>query len=295
MSAIDTALAETQMLMEQALDTYLPPVSGLESRLISAMRYATLGGGKRLRAFMTLQTGALFGVDRTALTRAASAIECLHAYSLVHDDLPCMDNDDLRRGKPTLHREYDEATAVLAGDALQSLAFQLMSAVEIHADPFVRAELVQRLAIAAGHAGMVGGQMIDIDSEGKQVSLDTITRLQRLKTGALIVFACEAGAILGRAGQPQRQAIVGYGQDIGLAFQIADDLLDVEGDAATMGKAAAKDEAAGKASFVGVLGIERARAQAEILAGQAVAHLESFDARADNLRALASLVVQRRA
>lgn len=295
MSAIDTALAETQMLMEEALDTYLPPVSGLESRLISAMRYATLGGGKRLRAFMTLQTGALFGVDRTALTRAASAIECLHAYSLVHDDLPCMDNDDLRRGKPTLHREYDEATAVLAGDALQSLAFQLMSAVEIHADPFVRAELVQRLAIAAGHAGMVGGQMIDIDSEGKQVSLDTITRLQRLKTGALIVFACEAGAILGRAGQPQRQAIVGYGQDIGLAFQIADDLLDVEGDAATMGKAAAKDEAAGKASFVGVLGIERARAQAEILAGQAVAHLESFDARADNLRALASLVVQRRA
>jgi len=295
MSAIDTALAETQMLMEQALDTYLPPVSGLESRLISAMRYATLGGGKRLRAFMTLQTGALFGVDRTALTRAASAIECLHAYSLVHDDLPCMDNDDLRRGKPTLHREYDEATAVLAGDALQSLAFQLMSAVEIHADPFVRAELVQRLAIAAGHAGMVGGQMIDIDSEGKQVSLDTITRLQRLKTGALIVFACEAGAILGRAGQPQRQAIIGYGQDIGLAFQIADDLLDVEGDAATMGKAAAKDEAAGKASFVGVLGIERARAQAEILAGQAVAHLESFDARADNLRALASLVVQRRA
>ena len=295
MSAIDTALAETQMLMEEALDTYLPPVSGLESRLISAMRYATLGGGKRLRAFMTLQTGALFGVDRTALTRAASAIECLHAYSLVHDDLPCMDNDDLRRGKPTLHREYDEATAVLAGDALQSLAFQLMSAVEIHADPFVRAELVQRLAIAAGHAGMVGGQMIDIDSEGKQVSLDTITRLQRLKTGALIVFACEAGAILGRAGQPQRQAIIGYGQDIGLAFQIADDLLDVEGDAATMGKAAAKDEAAGKASFVGVLGIERARAQAEILAGQAVAHLESFDARADNLRALASLVVQRRA
>lgn len=295
MSAIDTALAETQMLMEQALDTYLPPVSGLESRLISAMRYATLGGGKRLRAFMTLQTGALFGVDRTALTRAASAIECLHAYSLVHDDLPCMDNDDLRRGKPTLHREYDEATAVLAGDALQSLAFQLMSAVEIHADPFVRAELVQRLAIAAGHAGMVGGQMIDIDSEGKQVSLDTITRLQRLKTGALIVFACEAGAILGRAGQPQRQAIIGYGQDIGLAFQIADDLLDVEGDAATMGKAAAKDEAAGKASFVGVLGIERARAQAEILAGQAVAHLEAFDARADNLRALASLVVQRRA
>lgn len=294
MSALDAVLRETQSLMEAALDTYLPPSAGPEARLIDAMRYATLGGGKRLRAFMTLQAGALFGVNRDALLRAASAVECLHAYSLVHDDLPCMDDDDLRRGKPTLHREYDEATAVLAGDALQALAFQLLAAVEIHADPFVRADLVHRLAVAVGHAGMVGGQMIDIESEGREVGIDTITRLQRLKTGALIVFACEAGAILGRAGAPQRQALIGYGQDIGLAFQIADDLLDLEGDAAEMGKAAAKDAGAGKANFVAVLGPERARAQAEMLAAQAVAHLDGFDARADHLRALADLVVQRR-
>jgi farnesyl diphosphate synthase len=295
MSTLEAALAETQAEMEQALEIYLPPSTGPEARLLDAMRYATLGGGKRLRAFMTIQTGGLFGVERNALLRAASAIECLHAYSLVHDDLPCMDDDDLRRGKPTLHREYDEATAVLAGDALQTLAFQLLSAVEIHADPFVRADLVHRLAMSAGHAGMVGGQMIDIDSEGKDVRLDTITRLQRLKTGALIVFACEAGAILGKAGPHQRHALIGYGQDLGLAFQIADDLLDVEGNAAEMGKAAAKDAALGKASFVAILGPERARAQAEMLASQAVAHLDGFDARADHLRQLAKLVVHRSA
>lgn len=292
--ALDTVLRDTQDLMETALDMYLPQVAGPEARLIDAMRYATLGGGKRLRAFMTLQAGGLFGVDRAALLRAASAVECLHAYSLVHDDLPCMDDDDLRRGKPTLHREYDEATAILAGDALQALAFQLLSAVEIHADPFVRADLVHRLAVSVGHAGMVGGQMIDIESEGRDVGIDAITRLQRLKTGALIVFACEAGAILGRAAPPQRQALIGYGQDIGLAFQIADDLLDVEGDAAEMGKAAAKDAAIGKASLVAVLGPERARAQAEMLAAQAVLHLDSFDSRADFLRSLAGLVVGRR-
>ena len=295
MSALDAALRETQALMEEALDIYLPRPAGPEARLVDAMRYATLGGGKRLRAFMTIEAGGLFGVERNALLRSASAVECLHAYSLVHDDLPCMDDDDLRRGKPTLHREYDEATAVLAGDALQALAFQLLSAVEIHSDPFVRADLVHRLAVSAGHAGMVGGQMIDIDSEGREIGIEVITRLQRLKTGALIVFACEAGAILGRAGQHQRQSLIGYGQDLGLAFQIADDLLDVEGDPETMGKAGAKDAALGKASFVAVLGPERARAQAEMLAAQAVAHLDGFDSRADNLRALAGLVVNRAA
>lgn len=295
MSAVDAALRETAALMDQALDTYLPPVGGPETRLLEAMRYATLGGGKRLRAFMTIQAGGLFGVDRDALLRAASAIECLHAYSLIHDDLPCMDDDDVRRGKPTVHRAFDEATAILAGDALQALAFQLLAAVEIHADPFVRADLVSRLAQAAGHAGMVGGQMIDIDSQGREVGLDTITRLQRLKTGALIVFACEAGAILGRASPQQRQALTGYGQDVGLAFQIADDLLDVEGDPDEMGKAAAKDAALGKASLVAVLGPARARAQAEMLQQQAVAHLESFDSRADLLRDLAKLVVTRTA
>ncbi len=291
---IEAALGETQIFMEEMLDLLLPRPDGPEKRLLEAMRYATLGAGKRLRAFMTLQTGRLFGVDRRALGRAAAAVECLHAYSLVHDDLPCMDDDDLRRGQPTAHRKFDEATAVLAGDALQAFAFQLLSAVETHADPFVRAELVARLAQAAGPSGMVGGQMIDIATEGTAPDMVTITRLQRLKTGALIVFACEAGAIMGKASPQQRQALVGYAQDLGLAFQIADDLLDVEGDPEAMGKAAdGKDAARGKTNFVAALGVGRARAQAELLAGQAVAHLEGFDSRADLLRGLAAFVVGR--
>lgn len=292
---IETALKQTQDAMEETLERLLPRPTGPESRLLEAMRYATLGGGKRLRAFMTIQAGGLFGVDRGALARAAAAVECLHAYSLVHDDLPCMDDDDLRRGRPTVHRKFDEATAVLAGDALQSLAFQLLASVDIHADPFVRAELVHRLAQASGYAGMVGGQMIDIAAENAEPDVVTITRLQRLKTGALIVFACEAGAILGKAGAPDRQAIIGYAQDVGLAFQIADDLLDAEGDAEAMGKAAGKDAGRGKATFVAALGLERARDQAQLLADQAVAHLEGFDGRADLLRALARHVVERAA
>ena len=294
-SPVEAALAECQAFMEETLDMLLPPVTGPEARLLEAMRYAAMGGGKRLRAFMTFQTGRLFNVDSRALGRAAAAVECLHAYSLIHDDLPCMDDDDLRRGKPTVHRQFDEATAVLAGDALQALAFSYLSSVEVHADPFVRSDLVHRLAQAAGPAGMVGGQMIDIACEGTEPDLITITRLQRLKTGALIVFAAEAGAILGKAGAPQRQSLIGYAQDVGLAFQIADDLLDVEGDAEAMGKATAKDSGRGKATFVAVLGVERARAQANLLADQAIAHLDGFDERADHLRALARLVVERKA
>jgi farnesyl diphosphate synthase len=293
-AAVEAALRETQDFMEQTLDALLPVPTGPESRLLEAMRYATLGGGKRLRSFLTVQTGRLFNVDRAALGRAASAVECLHAYSLIHDDLPSMDDDDLRRGKPTAHRAFGEATAILAGDALQALAFGLLAAVEIHADPFVRAELVQRLAHAAGHAGMVGGQMIDLATEGTAPDIATITRLQHLKTGALIGFACEAGAILGKAGPADRQALAGYARDIGLAFQIADDLLDAEGDAEAMGKAAGgKDAARGKTNFVTVLGVDRARQQAAMLAEQAVAHLEGFDARADLLRGLPGLVVTR--
>ena len=294
-SMIDTALGETQAFMEQTLDVLLPRPDGPEARLLEAMRYATLGGGKRLRAFMTLQAGRLFGVDRRALGRVAAAVECLHAYSLIHDDLPCMDDDDFRRGRPTVHRRFDEATAVLAGDALQAFAFHLLSAVETHADPFVRAELVARLAQAAGPAGMVGGQMIDIASEGKELDVVLITRLQKLKTGALIVFACEAGGIMGKAAMPQRQALVGYAQDLGLAYQIADDLLDLEGDPDIAGKATAKDAARGKATFVAALGPERARAQADLLARQAAQHLDPFDPRADLLRDLARLVVERSA
>jgi farnesyl diphosphate synthase len=293
---IEAALSDAQAFMEKTLDEVLPRPGGPEGRLLEAMRYATMGGGKRLRAFMTLQAGGLFGVDRRALARVAAAVECLHAYSLVHDDLPCMDNDDLRRGRPTVHRQFDEATAVLAGDALQAVAFQLVSSVETHADPFVRADMALRLAHAAGPAGMVGGQMIDIVTEGSTPDVVTITRLQRLKTGALIVFACEAGAIMGRAASVQRQALIGYAQDLGLAFQIADDLLDAEGDADLMGKAAgAKDAARGKATFVAALGADRARAQARLLASQAAAHLEHFDARADLLRGLTEFVVGRNA
>ncbi|BCW90131.1 Farnesyl diphosphate synthase [Alphaproteobacteria bacterium SO-S41] len=293
-STVEAALGETQGFIEETLDRLLPLPDGPESRLLEAMRYAVLGGGKRIRAFMTLQTAVLFNVDEGAAARAAAAIECLHAYSLVHDDLPCMDDDDLRRGRPTLHRAYDEATAVLAGDALQAFAFGLLADGDIHADPFVRAELVARFAQAVGPLGMVGGQMIDIATEGTDPDIATITRLQRLKTGALIAFSCEAGAILGKAGAPERHALAGYAQDLGLAFQITDDLLDAEGDPEAMGKAAGgKDAARGKTNFVTILGLDRARQQAAMLAEQAVAHLEIFDARADLLRGLVDLVVER--
>jgi farnesyl diphosphate synthase len=237
----------------------------------------------------------LFGVDRRALSRAAAAIECIHAYSLVHDDLPAMDDDDIRRGKPATHKQFDEATAILAGDALLTLSFALLADSETHTDPHVRCDLVARLAQAAGWHGMVGGQMIDIASEGKSVDAGQITRLQRSKTGALITFACEAGAIMGKASPHMRQSLLNFAQDVGLAYQIADDLLDVEGEPGQMGKAARKDRMAGKATFVTIMGPERARAQAQLLATQAMAHLELFDEKADLLRGISGWVVGRRA
>lgn len=291
----EPALAESANFVERSLDALLPPVGGPEHRVLEAMRYAALGGGKRLRGFFVLQTGRLFGVDRGAVGRTAAAVECVHAYSLVHDDLPAMDNDDLRRGKPTVHKAFDEATAILAGDALLTLAFALASAPETHGDPFVRCELVSRLAHAAGHAGMVGGQMMDMVFEHSSPGLPEITRLQRMKTAALITFSCEAGAILGRASAGARAALTAYGQELGLAFQIVDDLLDAEGETAQLGKAAGKDIARGKPTVVSVLGIERARAQALALAKQAADHLDLFDERADLLRAAAEFVVARRA
>jgi farnesyl diphosphate synthase len=293
-TALEPALNEVRGFMEDTLNEFLPEPVGPQARVIEAMRYATLDGGKRIRAFLVLQSGRQFGVDRRALSRVAAAVECVHAYSLVHDDLPAMDNDDLRRGKPATHKKFDEATAILAGDALLTHAFALLSSLETHADPYVRAELVARLAQAAGWNGMVGGQMIDMDAEGVS-DIGHITRLQRLKTGALFSFACEAGAIMGKASAQMHRALTNYAQDLGLAFQITDDLLDVEGDAAAMGKAARKDERAGKATFVTVLGPERARAQAELLATQAAQHLELFDEKADLLRGLAAYVVNRRA
>ena len=292
---IEPALKEAGIFMEEVLDELLPQPIGAEARLIEAMRYATLGGGKRFRAFLVLQSGRLFGVDRRALSRVAAAVECVHAYSLVHDDLPAMDNDDLRRGKPSTHKHFDEATAILAGDALLTLAFALLAANETHPDPHVRCDLIARLAQAAGWHGMVGGQMIDIESQGQSVDAGQITRLQRSKTGALITFACEAGAIMGKASPHVRQGLLNFAQDVGLAYQIADDLLDVEGEPGQMGKAARKDRIAGKATFVTIMGPERARAQARLLANQAMAHLELFDEKADLLRGISGWVVGRRA
>ena len=292
---VEPALKEAGIFMEDALRELLPEPRGPEARVIEAMRYATLDGGKRIRAFLALQSGRLFGVDRRAQSRVAGALECVHAYSLVHDDLPAMDNDDTRRGKPSTHKQFDEATAILAGDGLLTFAFGVLAHNDTHPDPHVRTELVVRLAHAAGCHGMVGGQMIDIASQGNVTEIGQVTRLQRHKTGALISFACESGAIMGRASPHMRHALNNYAQDLGLAYQIADDLLDAEGDPERMGKAARKDQRAGKATFVTILGNERARAQAELLASQAVAHLEVFDEKADLLRGLASHVVNRRA
>jgi farnesyl diphosphate synthase len=281
-------------MVEAALEALLPQPEGAEARLADAMRYATLGGGKRLRAFLVMESAALFAVSETCAARVAASIEMLHAYSLVHDDLPAMDDSDLRRGRPTCHKEFDEATAVLAGDGLLTAAFEVLAHPDTHADPAVRCELVAALAAAAGPAGMVGGQMIDLIAERRKLDIGAITRLQRMKTGALIAFSCEAGAILAKAPAEPRTALRGYAHDLGLAFQIADDLLDVEGSAAETGKPVGTDAAAGKATFVSILGVERARAQAELLVRQAVAHLDLFGGRAELLREAARFVISRR-
>lgn len=281
-------------IMDQCLDALLPPVQGLESRLVEAMRYAALGGGKRMRAFLVMETASLFSVAEASAARVAASIEMLHAYSLIHDDLPAMDDDDMRRGKPSTHKAFDEATAILAGDALQARAFEVLAEPDTHSDPLARCDLVLALGHAAGSRGMAGGQMIDIAAEGRTLTAIEITRLQALKTGRLIQFSAEAGAILGRASPTQRRALAAYGADLGTAFQIADDLLDEEGTAEETGKATGKDAAAGKATMVAILGIEDARTHASMLSEQAVAHLDAFDERANGLRALAAFVVRRR-
>jgi farnesyl diphosphate synthase len=293
MTAFETALAADARIVEAKLAALLPKPEAAESKLLEAMRYAVLNGGKRLRGFLTLETGALFGADREALARAAAAIECVHAYSLVHDDLPAMDDDDLRRGKPTVHKAFDEATAILAGDALLTLAFGLLSARET-GEALVRADLAAKLAQAVGHAGMVGGQAMDLAFEGEFPELEDVSRLQRMKTADLIQFSCEAGAIIGKASDAQRASLANYGRCLGLAFQIADDLLDAEGDAAEMGKAARKDAGHGKPTMVSVLGLDRARAQAKTLSEQAVRHLDLFGEKADLLRQAADFAIARR-
>jgi farnesyl diphosphate synthase len=294
MDALQQAMASAAVDVETVLQNVLESEDEPERRLVDSMRYAALGGGKRLRPFLVMQSARQFTVSTYSALRTAAAVELVHCYSLVHDDLPAMDDDDMRRGKPSVHKAYDEATAILAGDALLTLAFQVLAGEATHSNPEVRCELVVSLARAAGAHGMVGGQMIDLSAAGQDLDIGEITRLQRLKTGALIAFACEAGAILGRAAEPMREALRGYAHDLGLAFQIIDDLLDVEGSEEETGKAVGKDATHGKATFVSVLGPERARAQARMLAEQAVRHLAIFDENADFLRGVARFVVERR-
>ncbi len=288
------ALVQAATLTDAALDRLLVVPPDLEARVYEAMRYSALAPGKRLRPFLVLAGARLFGIARPCALQVAAAIEMVHAYSLVHDDLPAMDNSDLRRGRPTCHKEFDEATAVLAGDGLLTAAFEVLSRPDTHSDPAVRCELVAALAASAGAAGMVGGQMIDLIAERQALDIGAITRLQRMKTGALIAFACEAGAILAKAPAEPRTALRGYAHDLGLAFQIADDLLDVEGSATETGKPVGADAAAGKATFVSILGVGRARGQAELLIRQAVAHLDLFGGRAELLREAARFVISRR-
>jgi farnesyl diphosphate synthase len=293
--SFEAALAEAARLTDAVIDKLIPVPSGLEARVSEAMRYAALAPGKRLRPFLVLASAQLFAVAQRSALQAASSVELVHAYSLVHDDLPAMDNSDLRRGRPTCHKAFDDATAVLAGDALLTLAFEVLAQSDTHGDPAVRCELVAALAQAAGAGGMVGGQMIDLIAEHRpDLDMGAITRLQRLKTGALIAYSCEAGAILGKSSLEPRLALRGYAHDLGLAFQIADDLLDVQGTSGETGKPVRQDAAAGKATFVSILGVERARAQAQLLVAQAIRHLELFGEKADLLRQAARFVIDRR-
>ncbi|MEL6766966.1 MAG: polyprenyl synthetase family protein [Pseudomonadota bacterium] len=292
------ALEEAARDMETTLDAVLPKTGGSpgEEELIAAMRYAVTGGGKRLRAFLAIEGAALFDGPRHGALRAGAALECLHAYSLVHDDMPCMDDDDLRRGKPTVHRVWDEATAVLAGDALQTIAFEILADPATHGDGAIRARLCLRLAQASGAAGMVGGQALDLAAEkaGAPLGADAVKRLQALKTGALIEVAAELGATVAGASDDAIARVRAYARALGEAFQIADDLLDVTGTEAEVGKRVGKDAAAGKATFVDILGIDGAKARAQALIDEAAAELAPFGGRAGLLVDAAAFVVNRR-
>ena len=297
-------MADAQPVLQPALDQIgseidayfnallaAPPDS--RARLYDAMRYAVIGGGKRLRPLMVVAACGLFHADPARALRVGAAVECIHAYSLIHDDLPSMDDDDLRRGKPTVHIAYGEATAILAGDSLHALAFEILADETTHEDPFVRCELIAELARAAGPAGMAGGQMMDLAAPDSALDLAAVTRLQQLKTGALFGFCLEAGAIMGRVAPEGRVKLRGYARDVGLAFQIADDLLDEQGEEAKTGKKVGKDRDKGKETFVSLLGLERARQQAEMLVDQAIAYLQSYGEEADLLRAVAHFAIER--
>jgi len=291
---LDRALGKAAAEVAVVLDGLLPPVAGPRGRVLEAMRYASLGGGKRLRPFLVLESAALFEVPRGQALRAGAALEMVHCYSLVHDDLPAMDDSDLRRGRATAHKAFDEATAILAGDGLLTRAFGVLADPETHPDAAVRCALVAALARAAGTDGMVGGQMIDISPDRSGLDLAGIKTLQGMKTGALIRYSCEAGAILGQAEAAAREALVGFAGDLGLAFQIVDDLLDAEGSAEDLGKPTGQDEALGKATFVGQLGVEGARGEASRIVKAACARLEIFGKKASLLRATARFVLERR-
>jgi len=299
---LDAAAAATEARLASALaDAPLPGEGERPPRLLAAMRHGALGGGKRLRPFLVIETAALFGVAPAAAGTAAAALECVHCYSLIHDDLPAMDDDDLRRGRPTVHKAFDEATAILAGDALLTLAFELLAGEDAAADPAVRIALVQLLARASGLGGMVGGQMLDLAAEGRfdagrpmALAEAEIRRLQAMKTGALLLAAVEAGAILGGASAAERGALAAYGRALGAAFQIADDILDVDGSAEAVGKKVGKDQAAGKGTLVSALGLPAARLRLQELVGEAQAALAPFGARGAILEAAARFVAERR-
>ena len=291
---LKAALKEVSAEMDRRFDALLPVPNDPRAELYRAMRHATIGGGKRLRPMLVFATARLFDVARDAAGRVATALEAIHVYSLIHDDLPAMDDDDLRHGKATVHKAFDEATAILAGDCLHALAFEVLADPATHADPFVRAELIADLARASGPSGMAGGQAMDLKADGTRFDLNTVTRLQQMKTGALIGAAVEGGAILGRVPPEGRRHLRGYAHDLGLAFQIVDDLLDVEGDEQLAGKKLRKDGEQGKETFVSLLGVDRARQQSQMLVDQAIDHLRSYGPEADLLRAIARFVIDRR-
>lgn len=293
---LDATAADTETLLTRLLsDTPLSGEIERPSRLMESMRYSSLNGGKRLRPFLVVESAAMFGVARDAALMAGAALECIHCYSLIHDDLPSMDNSDLRRGRPTAHKKYDDATAILAGDGLLTIAFDIITRDEVHKDPTVRLLLTRALARAAGVGGMVGGQIMDLAGEGRFGDREPpdVAKLQQMKTGALLKYGCIAGALLGQAPKEQYDALDTYGHALGEAFQIADDLLDVEGDAAALGKPAGQDAAAGKTTFVTLLGIDGAKARVRDLLKQADAALAPFGAKGDVLRAASRFVAER--